>query len=157
MTPQFLDPFKGEQVGFAEGRTVWSTLMPLRYVWSRGRVLLVPAEFVTDLASVPRLPLTYLLAGGRGTRSAVIHDFAYQFGFWFLEGGARLLTDKATADCVFRESLLADPISGAGGGMAWMMYQAVRVGGRGHWSAESTRTQALNPEWHAAGWRQVQA
>jgi hypothetical protein len=37
----------------------------------------VPMGFVTDFASVPRLPGAYLLFGGRANKSAVLHDFLY--------------------------------------------------------------------------------
>lgn len=37
----------------------------------------VPHGYITDLASVPRVPLAYLLAGGRAPKSAVLHDWLY--------------------------------------------------------------------------------
>ena len=38
----------------------------------------VPAGFHTDLASVPRLPLIWLLWGYRSHREAVVHDYLYR-------------------------------------------------------------------------------
>lgn len=38
----------------------------------------VPAGFITDLASVPRLPGMYMLFGGRARRSAILHDYLYE-------------------------------------------------------------------------------
>lgn len=150
MMPRFLDLFRGEQVGWEHGRAVWMTLAPLRYESpATGRVV-IPAEFVTDLASTPRAPFTFWLAGGRGTRSAVLHDFAYQFGYWLGEDGLRRESSKADTDAAFYASLRADPISGAGPVIARLMYAAVRVGGRGIWR-DAGRTRALNPIWTATG------
>lgn len=146
----FLDRFRGEHTGWAKGRSVWTTLTPLRYQSDRvGSTIVVPAEFITDLASVPRLPLVWLATGGRGPRSAVVHDWAYQWGMWTLENGATLSVTRALADAVFHESLLADPISGAGRARAWEMWLGVRVGGRGVWAERPERTPALNPIWAA--------
>lgn len=59
-----------------------------------GMIVLVPLGFVTDFASVPRVPLAYWLTGGCADESAVVHDYLYQthkVGFMvanlvFLEG-----------------------------------------------------------------------
>ena len=37
--------------------------------------LRVPSEFITDFASVPRLPVVWLLTGDRARRAAVVHDY----------------------------------------------------------------------------------
>lgn len=151
-TSAFLDPLDVRQVGWRDGRPVWMTLTPLRYRSTLlDAVLVVPAEFVTDLASVPRAPLAYLLAGGKGNRSAVVHDFPYQFGYWLREGRSRLLVPaKRLPDAVFYESLLADPVSGADGLTAWLMGAMVRAFGRGVW-ADGDRAGVLNPVWSANG------
>ena len=160
MTSEFLTPFEGRQVGWEHGRAVWWTLTPLRYRSVRlGATVVVPAEMVTDLASVPRAPFAFWLAGGRGTRSAVLHDFPYQFGYWLREGeggATRLYVAKAEADAVFRESLLADPISGAGRLAARLMHAAVRFGGTGVWRKDARR-ERLNPEWAAGGGPRTEA
>ncbi len=44
-------------------------------------VVTVPAGFVTDFASVPRIPFVYARYGGRGQRAAVIHDYLYAVGY----------------------------------------------------------------------------
>ena len=43
-----------------------------------GRTLVVPKGFITDLASVPRIPIVYQAWGGRCHREAVIHDFLFR-------------------------------------------------------------------------------
>lgn len=153
MDSAFLDHFRGEQIGWAGGRAVWQTLAPLRYrSVLLGTTVIVPVDFVTDLASVPRKPLAYWIAGGRGTRPSVVHDHPYQCGYWLLEDGRRLAVSKSLTDAVFREALLADPISGADGFIAQLMYKAVCIGGQGHWSDQGERAAKLNPQWTAAGW-----
>lgn len=139
-----------EQIGWKSGRAVWITRAPLRYESPRVGAVTIPTDFITDLASVPRVAFAYWIAGGRGTRSAILHDFAYQFGYWFRSAGSMIRVSKAEADTEFRVSLLADPISGAGPIIASAMYAAVRIGGRGHW-VNVKRTEDLNPEW-AAEW-----
>lgn len=81
-----------------------------------GGLITVPTGFITDLASVPRLPLAYLLAGGKANRPAVVHDFLY----------VELIGTRAQADAVFLEAMEVD-------GQSWwrrrLMYTAVRLGG----------------------------
>lgn len=150
MQSQFFDFFDGKQIGWKNGRSIWITNRPLRYYSALLKTdVVIPAEFITDHASVPRLPIAWLVAGGRGVRSATLHDFPYQFGFWLLPSGEHFVAERDLVDQVFYESLLVDPISGAENAVASIMYGAVRVGGRGVWA--SRRAEALNPIWHAGG------
>lgn len=102
---------------------LWELLAPLAYDSELlGHIITVPAGFVTDFASVPRLPFVYLAEGGRGNKAAVIHDWAYSSQF----------VDRATADKLLREALIA---SGYGKLTAGTFYAAVRIGGASHWQA----------------------
>lgn len=106
---------------------------------SLGRVITVPRDFETDLASVPRLPFAYLLFGGVGDPAAVLHDYAYS--------GREQIT-REQADALFREALGAlDSASLAGKSSvtkavagAWFslrrgaMWLGVRVGGASHYA-----------------------
>lgn len=75
--PAFLTPLRVEQVSEAAG--TWRLLEPLCYVSPIfGGLIVVPAGFVTDFASVPRLPFSYWLFGGVGQAAAVVHDYLYQ-------------------------------------------------------------------------------
>lgn len=59
--------------------TYWRLSEPLIYKSDLLRqVVEVPAGFVTDFASVPRVPVAYLFWGGRTHREAVIHDYLYR-------------------------------------------------------------------------------
>lgn len=152
MTSAFLDTFIGEQQDFRDGRPVWRTIVPLRYRSALARATVqIPPDFITDLASVPRWPVLWLTAGGCGIRPAVVHDFAYAFGWWPLADDRRLVVSKDLADAVFHEALLADPLAGVGDTRAWLMHKAVVIGGTGVW-ANARRTADLNPVWTRAGW-----
>lgn len=106
------------------GHEHWSVIRPLQYRTLDGRLIVVPVGYRTDLASVPRLawrivPRDHVHA----RRAAVVHDYIYTD-----------LTHRFTkleADQIFREALLEE---GMGGVLAWLMYRAVRIGGRGNWS-----------------------
>lgn len=95
------------------------------------RVIIVPINFVTDGASVPRVPFVYLLVGGRARRAAAVHDFLYQ------THGAR---SRRQADLVFLEGMKVDGIA------LWareLMYAGVRIGGWGSWADGQARYAAL--------------
>lgn len=84
----------------------------------------VPAGFVTDFASVPRIPFAYWLAGGIGDAAAVLHDFLYRRGDLFPD------VTRQGADRVFLEALAA---SGVAQWRRELMYLAVRIWGFWAW------------------------
>ena len=87
-----------------------------------GVTITVPRGFLTDLASVPRLPVIYLLTGATGDEPAVIHDFLY----------TTKPCTRAQADAVFYEAAIA---CGMPRWRAWLMWAGIRAGGASHWSA----------------------
>jgi len=84
------------------------------------RIVTVPQGFRTDLASVPRLPVVYLLTGDIARSAAVVHDFLY--------GG---IVSRKDADEVLYEAAIA---SGVSRWQAWMMWAGVRAGGGSHYA-----------------------
>lgn len=111
----------------ADQRGTWTLTAPLVYHSDRlRRFVTVPAGFVTDFASVPRIPVAFLLAGDCGQEAAVIHDFLY----------VTHEVDRATADSVFREALLA---GGEPRWRAWLMWAGVRIGGAGPYEADGQK------------------
>lgn len=57
----------------------WQLLQDLTYLCQfTQKAYTVPAGTITDFASVPRLPLVYLLAGNCAHLAAVVHDHLYQ-------------------------------------------------------------------------------
>jgi hypothetical protein len=77
---------------------------------------------MTDLASVPRIPIAYLLAGGTSNEASVVHDFLY---------ATRPVT-RAIADAVLRE---ASAVTGVPKWRRWLMWAGVRIGGGSHWES----------------------
>ena len=51
---------------------------PLIYLSDIVGKIMVPEEFYTDFASVPRVPIAYMLFGDRAHREAVLHDYLYR-------------------------------------------------------------------------------
>lgn len=105
-----------------DGRGTWRLLGRLGYSSDLIGQVDVPQGFVTDLASVPRLPVAYFLAGGLAHAAAVVHDWLY----------TTHQTDRATADAVFREACQA---CGVSAWRAWVMWLGVRAGGASSWAA----------------------
>lgn len=96
-----------------------------------GREIWVPADFLTDYASVPRLVGAYLLFGGKGKRAALIHD-------WMYSGGVVGIT-RDLADEVFAEALA---VSGYSSFTISCMYRGVRIGGAKRFAAPNVPQEA---------------
>jgi hypothetical protein len=91
----FLNELDAKEIGESGGRAVWRLNMPLTFYIDRYRSIQVPKEFETDLASVPRLPLVWMLWGDRAHREAVMHDYCYR------TGAAIIYKINHEAQCVF--------------------------------------------------------
>lgn len=89
------------------------------------RTITVPAGFQTDLASVPRLPLVYLLAGDCARQAAVVHDYLYSTG----------IVSRSVADEVLRE---ASAITGVPTWRRMLMFAGVRLFGGSHYTEPIT-------------------
>lgn len=88
------------------------------------KVIVVPVGFRTDYASVPRLPVAYLLFGGVAEEAAVVHDYLYTS---YVVGVTR-----AQADDVFAEAL---KVMGVPAWRRGPMWAAVRAFGKKHWGS----------------------
>jgi hypothetical protein len=120
---KFLTPLQVEQVDETHWRLLRSFTYDSAVVGAR---IVVPNGFVTDFASVPRVPVAYWLFGGEANAAAVIHDYLYTTGIF----------PKDTADGVFYEAMRASGIGflrarfmywgvAYGGGVAWAKHRAV--------------------------------
>ena len=98
------------------GKHTWRVYSDL-VVSIDGHLLTVPQGFITDFASVPRLPFAYWIAGNRAHKSATVHDYLY----------AVKLVSRDAADDVFYYSMLAE---GVKKWIAKAMWAAVRIGGK---------------------------
>lgn len=99
----------------------WRLTAPLVYQSDVANLTItVPAEFVTDLASTPRIPFVYEFAGGVANMASVVHDYAY----------STHIVDRKTADAILREASAVT-------GVSWLkrqaMYIGVRAFGWSHW------------------------
>lgn len=130
------------------GKNRWMTLAPLIYDSAvANRRIVVPAEFIYDGASVPRVPVAFWLTGGRAWGPACLHDFGY------LHPDE---DDRPLWDAIFHEAMgVHQPELGHEAEAAWvrsLMWSGVRVGGWKAWRDHGKRAGALNPVWSSTGW-----
>lgn len=108
-----------------EPRGKWVLHEQLRYLSTKTRgLIVVPAGFETDGASVPRVFWNVLPPlEGDYAAAAVLHDYLYR------EPGN---LSRADSDAVFREAM---GVLGVGWLTRWTMWSAVRAGGWKPWNA----------------------
>jgi hypothetical protein len=110
-------PFTKDIVSVTQVNDVdWLLNEPLVYDGDQQRFT-VPAEFVTDFASVPRIFVWLIPTYGSYTKAAILHDYLCRTGE----------VTRRDADGIFRRCLLE---SGVPFLRRWMMWAAVRLGGR---------------------------
>jgi hypothetical protein len=124
------------------GRAVWELLDPLFFESDQFDDIIVPPTFRTNFASVPRLPLIFLLAGDRAHKEATLHDYEYTVR----------RRPREQADALFLEALLLNPLIPPG--LAYTMHKAVRWFGKGSWEDSTNilqpaeiRAQIATPAW----------
>ncbi|MFA5430099.1 MAG: DUF1353 domain-containing protein [Candidatus Omnitrophota bacterium] len=98
------------------------------------RLIEVPAEFISDLASVPRLAQGLIPRFGKWNAGAVVHDWLYVHGK--IEG--RAIT-QARADRIFLAIMRATKV----GWRKTPMFIAVRMGGKSMWDANRKRDSLI--------------
>lgn len=100
--------------------SLWRLEAPLLYKSDLLKtVVVVPRNFLTDLASVPRLPFLYLAWGSRAHREAVIHDYLYRTD-------SVPVVSFRTANAVFLEAMES---RGKPWRVCWAMFAGVWIGG----------------------------
>lgn len=127
---RFLTPLDARKLAPGpNGRGTYKLLAPLVYQSDLlGKTLAIPFGFVTDYASVPRLPLMFMVAGDTAHEAAVVHDWLYTVHA--IDGRE---IDRDLADAVFREAVEAVEGSRI---LASVMWAGVRLGGGSSWDAE---------------------
>lgn len=99
----------------------WIVAAPLIYQSDLARqTFIVPCGFQTDMASVPRLPLVFLLVGDSSRAASVVHDFLY----------SSHAVSRQVADGVLRE---ASAVTQVPRWRRWIMWVGVRLFGASHW------------------------
>ena len=113
------------------GPDLWTVRVPLVWLDATYGQLVVPAGFITDLASIPRLfrNLPMLDPNGLSRRPAVVHDWLYGSN----EGRAH---GKQFADSFLRSALLAE---GASPAVAQTFYLAVHLFGGSSWDGDGVK------------------
>jgi hypothetical protein len=135
LTPLKLEKLEGDRWTLVEPFVVEITadrelpfpIMP-SYLVNGGIVITVPAGFNNDLASVPRLPFAYWLAGDTAHRSGVVHDYLYS-----------VKAPRDLADEVFMACMKAEGVPG------WrrsLMYAAVRAFGSNYYQEREPHQEA---------------
>lgn len=127
----FNNALDSHEVGEANGKVVHCLNSYLDYEDERYRAR-IPSGFYSDQASVPRIPVVFLLWGDRAHREAVFHDFGYcrdaqvydkLLQIWFTP-------TRAQADMLFRRAMRRQ---GQGPGIYIPMWLGVRIGGWPHY------------------------
>lgn len=79
----------------------------------------IPSGFVTDFASVPRVPIAYWFWGGRSHREAVLHDYLFRVD-------SEPVVSFSMANKVFKEAMESRDKNFF---IRWPMYAGVVCGG----------------------------
>jgi hypothetical protein len=108
MNARFLSVLRVERVAGSDEWVLTSELAFSSAVLKR--LVIVPIGFRTDFASVPRLPLAFLLFGGVADEAAVVHDFLYSTG----------ACSRKLADEVFAEASAACRVPAWRRGPMWL-------------------------------------
>ncbi len=147
---KFLNLLSSDEIGTFRGRTVHKLTFNL--VWLNScKVAVLPYGMESDLASVPRLPIIYLMWGDRAHRPAFLHDGCYRTDFkiyvFKTEGEAMAFAQVALEAMIYTPDALnaeLQPVSKEDGdwyfreamigtGEPWSiyhpMYLGVRLGG----------------------------
>jgi hypothetical protein len=110
----------------AQGRGFWKVMQPFTYQSDiLGKTITVEPDFITDYASVPRVPVLYFLFGDTTHKAAVLHDWLFHH---------HEVCNEQTANLVLREAAEAEGI------VHWRkmgIYLGVKFGGKSSWEADA--------------------
>jgi len=115
----------------------WEFLEDWRLILPNGVVAVIPAGFIFDGASIPRLFWSLLSPTGVLFIPSVIHDFAYRYDFLWIEVHPGFVTrycegaGRAYWDRLFLE--ISEDINGLFG-IDRVAYGALRIGGWAAWN-----------------------
>ncbi|EGV2045572.1 DUF1353 domain-containing protein [Salmonella enterica] len=102
------------------GHYLWRVHEPFTFYLSddNSDVIEVPAGFVTDLATIPRIFWSLMPPDGKYAKAAIIHDYLYD----------NALRTKREADLIFLDGMT---VLGVPRWKRTIMYYAVRLFGQG--------------------------
>lgn len=96
----FLNLLNAIEIGECNGKIIWKLHESLIYLSDTHGEIIIPEQFETDLASVPRIPIVYMLWGDRAHREAVLHDYLYRID-------AIPSLSRTNCDAMFREAMIS--------------------------------------------------
>ncbi|EBW6110964.1 DUF1353 domain-containing protein [Salmonella enterica subsp. enterica serovar Typhimurium] len=113
------------------GHYNWRVYEPFEFYLSEDNsdVISVPAGFVTDLATIPRIFWSVMPPDGKYAKAAIIHDYLYD----------NALRTKKEADLIFLDGMA---VLGVPKWKRIVMYLAVRIFGRGNYSKDQQAREA---------------
>lgn len=120
MKSAFENALDFREVGEAKGRVIYQLNTPLVYYSEKLGRIEIPELFMTDLASVPRVPIVYMMWGDRAHREAVLHDYLFR-------KNSVPVVPFSTANFVFKEALIS---RGQPAYIYYPMYGGVCLGGK---------------------------
>lgn len=119
------------------GRSLWALQRPMSYYAGpdRNEEIVVPAGFVTDLASIPRLVWSFYPPDGPWVKSAIVHDFLYDTqgdGRWNSAAGVNREKpySRAESDGILLEGMAERDV---GRWERFVIWASVRLGGKRGW------------------------
>jgi hypothetical protein len=110
----------------------WELYEPFETTLSDGSVILVPAGYVTDFASVPMLLWSFFPPIGKYNRAALVHDYLYDLQYKQKELGEQAARKFADEQFLY----LANEINPQASIRHYIMYWMVRVFGVYAWRAK---------------------
>jgi len=123
----FLGPIHLEVLSDSGERPLFRVIAPFAFYCSENnKTYVVNKDFVTDGASVPRFAFIWLIAGGKGLRAAVLHDWLYKLGKKYKQ-----VEDRDECDDVFWWALID---TGHGKDLADGMWDSVHLFGADHYA-----------------------
>lgn len=123
-----LPPWELESIG--SKRQLYRVREAFAFVSAAGWRIDVPQNFTTDFASIPRPVYSYISPEDPVILfPSVIHDYLYTRK-GDLGPESRVVFNRKQADEVLRQAML---ICGARATQAFVVYNAVRLGGGSHW------------------------
>jgi hypothetical protein len=109
----------------ASGRGFWKVMEPFTYQSDiLGKTVTVEPGFITDYASVPRIPVLYWMLGDTAHKSAVLHDWLYHH---------HEVCDEQISNDIFKEACSAEGIA------KWrllLLWIGVTIGGESSWEED---------------------
>ncbi|WP_404417854.1 DUF1353 domain-containing protein [Brevundimonas vesicularis] len=120
-----------------DGRSLWALQRPMSYYSGpkRDEEIIVPAGFVTDLTSIPRLVWSFYPPDGPWVKAAIVHDFLYDTqgdGRWNDTVGVTRATaySRKEADDILLEGMIERNVGRWERLVIWL---AVNFGGQRGW------------------------